>query len=232
MKAVVTRFLILAVSVLGWTQVARSQTGSNYLVLGVIVQNGAGKSVALIKNTSNNSTLAVREGQLIRGGNTVLVAVKRKEVTLKIDGRNVAVAVGETTQDASSRTYRPETIATAADGVGYTGVERQGNTTKVSSALRDHIVTTDLSKVMMQAAAVPRYVNGRLHGFSLHDIEPGSVYEQIGLREGDLVTHINGQSLSDVANTIKLLRSLKDEPNASMTLQRGGVEQNLSLVIQ
>ena len=232
MKAVVTRFLILAVSVLGWTQVARSQTGSNYLVLGVIVQNGAGKSVALIKNTSNNSTLAVREGQLIRGGNTVLVAVKRKEVTLKIDGRNVAVAVGETTQDASSRTYRPETIATAADGVGYTGVERQGNTTKVSSALRDHIVTTDLSKVMMQAAAVPRYVNGRLHGFSLHDIEPGSVYEQIGLREGDLVTHINGQSLSDVANTIKLLRSLKDEPNASMTLQRGGVEQNLNLVIQ
>ena len=232
MKAVVTRILVLALSVVGWTQVARSQTGSNYLVLGVIVQNGAGKSVALIKNTSDNITLAVREGQPIRGGSIVLVAVKRKEVVLKIEGRNVAVAVGETSQEASRMAFRPEAIVAAADGVGYTGVEREGNTTKVSSALRDHIVTTDLSKVMMQAAAVPRYANGRLHGFSLHDIEPGSVYEQIGLREGDLVTHINGQTLSDVANTIKLLRSLKDEPNASMTLQRGGVEQNLSLVVQ
>lgn len=203
----------------------------HYLVLGVIVHSGAGKSVALVKSIASGKTLAVREGQKV-DESTSLSQVRRKTVEFVMAGEKIMVAVGENTADASApRMIAPADISDAS-GQGYAGVEREGAITKVSASVRDHILKNDLSKVLMQAAAVPHYNNGVLSGFSLHDIEPGSVYEQIGIREGDMVTHINGQALNDVAGTIKLLKSLKEEPNASMNLMRNGQPQTLSLVVQ
>jgi type II secretory pathway component PulC len=75
-------------------------------------------------------------------------------------------------------------------------------------------------------------VNGELQGFQLLEIDAGSIYEKVGLTNGDVVTAINGQALSDVGNTIKMLHSLKDKTNADVTVLRGGREQTMQIVVQ
>jgi len=50
--------------------------------------------------------------------------------------------------------------------------------------------------------------------------------------DGDIVTDVNGQALSDVAKTIQLLNTLKQETRVQITYLRGGAQQNLELVVE
>jgi general secretion pathway protein C len=84
----------------------------------------------------------------------------------------------------------------------------------------------------MQAATVPFYSNGSLTGFTLWDIEKGSIYEQFGFQDGDTVTTINEQKINDVGRTVKLLNSLRTETVANITYLRNGVETSVRIEIQ
>jgi type II secretory pathway component PulC len=84
----------------------------------------------------------------------------------------------------------------------------------------------------MQAAAVPNYEGGRLKGFTLWEIDKGSVYELAGFQDGDVITAINGQELTDVGNTIKLLHSLKGESRADVSVTRAGTARTIKIEVQ
>jgi type II secretion system protein C len=93
-------------------------------------------------------------------------------------------------------------------------------------------VRHELGKVLMQAAAIPYYINGQLRGFRLWDIDANSVYELAGLKNGDIVMAINGSDIVDVGGAIRMLQRLKDESDASVTIVRDGVEQVITIAVQ
>jgi type II secretion system protein C len=204
-------------------------TPSKFLVIGVIASARPGEGVALLKDTGSGATFAAREGQDV-GQGVRLDHVSRDYVVLKIDSKLERVRVGEEVDPAM--TSAPMSVARAPTSFDGGAVERHGNVVKVAASFRDEMVNHQLSKVMMQAAAVPHYVNGELQGFQLLEIDAGSIYEKVGLTNGDVVTSINGQPLSDVGNTIKMLHSLKDKTNADVTIVRGGKEQTMQIVVQ
>jgi general secretion pathway protein C len=199
-----------------------------FKVLGVIASNHEQKSFALIKYPSNKT-------QVIKVGSAIdqqyqLESVSRKEVVVRNGEQRYIVGIGEVGGSVSTMPHStPSNNFVSTD---LNEIEFKGDTVQVSATLRDHLVNNDLNKILMQAAALPQYQDGRLIGFALWEIEPGSVYEKVGLRNGDVVSKINGTNLSDVAMTIKLLRSLRNESNASMTVVRNGVEQTIKLVVQ
>jgi general secretion pathway protein C len=201
--------------------------GEGLLVLGVIASGDETAGVALIKASASGKTFAARTGQEI-DKSVFLRRVTREYVYVEIKGKTERIRVGEQIEAPS---YGPA----PASGLGvakYEGLERSGNQVRMTTALKDQILKHDLSKVLMQVAAVPYYVNGALQGFRLWDIDPGSVYEQAGFVNGDVVTSINGNQLTDVAGTIRMLQSLKDEPKVDVTFVRQGAEQTFQLVVQ
>mgnify|MGYP006289965903 CR=1 FL=1 len=112
------------------------------------------------------------------------------------------------------------------------GVERLGDKVKISSVLRDTLTGQQLSRVLVQAAAVPYYEDGMLSGFQLLAIDAGSIYDKVGFKDGDIVTSVNGQKLSDVGRTIQLLHSMKGANIAQVTFRRGGSDHSLTLEVQ
>ena len=94
------------------------------------------------------------------------------------------------------------------------------------------MIGPNLSKVLMQAAAVPNYQGGQLKGFTLWEIDKGSVYELAGFQDGDVITAINGQELTDVGNTIKMLHSLKGENRAEVSVTRAGTARTIKIEVQ
>jgi general secretion pathway protein C len=198
------------------------------LVLGVIASAHAENGVALFKNQVNGRTFAVRVGQEVDAG-IVVRRVTREQVYLDVHGQIVQIRVGEET--GTEPVTMVQAPVPAASRALPRGVVRQGNTVRLTQAYRDQVLKHDLSKVLMQAAAVPVYANGELQGFRLLDIEPGSIYELAGLQNGDIVTAINSQPLTDVGRTIKLLQSLRDEAKADVTVQRAERPVTLQLVI-
>ncbi len=112
------------------------------------------------------------------------------------------------------------------------GFERDGNSITMSADYRQKLLTSDFAKVLQDAKAEPVYEGGELNGFRLTRIRGDSVYEKGGLQDNDIVKEINGVSLVDTAQAIKLLNSLRNASGIEIGLNRGGQKVNVSIQVK
>jgi general secretion pathway protein C len=78
----------------------------------------------------------------------------------------------------------------------------------------------NLPLLLTQARAVPYFKEGRSIGLRLFAIKTGSLYEKIGLKNGDILKTINGNSLGDISQALKLFEQLKQERSINLVLER------------
>lgn len=90
----------------------------------------------------------------------------------------------------------------------------------------------NLPKLLSQARAVPYFRNGQSIGMRLFAIRSGSLYEKLGLKNGDILKSVNNTSLSDPAQALKIFEQLKNEKNISVTTERNGQDVDLRYSIQ
>jgi general secretion pathway protein C len=92
--------------------------------------------------------------------------------------------------------------------------------------------TENLSQLLTQARALPFIEQGKTVGFRISEIVPGSLYEKIGLQNGDVIQKINSQDVDDPGKFFQLYQGLKEERNISIDLMRGGQRQSLNYEIR
>lgn len=203
----------------------------NILILGVIADADESKGIALVKDMDSKKTFAARVGHIL-APHVSIRGVTRDYVFLRIGEKIEKIRVGEQLEVGGTAADSALSSGSSDVALNSGGIERQGDSVRVTAALKDYVVGQNLSKVLMQAAAVPRYEQGLLKGFTLWEIDKGSVYELAGFQDGDTITAINGQELSDVGTTIKLLHSLKGENRAEVRLSRGGSDRTIKIEVQ
>lgn len=205
----------------------------DYLVLGVIATNTNTKGVALIKNRTNERVTAVKIGDRITP-QTTLSEVTRQYIVMKQGDHRYKIMVGadipNNIQDATPLSDMPVVASEVLPSTE--GIEKQGGTLKVASSIKEHLVGSNLNKVLMQAATQPYMKDGKLVGFSIWDIDQGSIYQIAGFQNGDVITHIDGQPITDAGVAIRMLQNLKKATEADVQFLRGGSEQRLKIEIQ
>lgn len=90
----------------------------------------------------------------------------------------------------------------------------------------------NLPLLLTQARAVPYFKDGKSVGLRLFSIKNGSLYEKVGLQNGDILKAINGSSLSDISQAMKLFETLKQEKSISVTLERNREEKEFKYQIK
>lgn len=90
----------------------------------------------------------------------------------------------------------------------------------------------NMGQLFTQMRAIPNVDNGKTDGFRLSEIVPGSLFSQMGLRNGDVVTSVGGQMLNDPTQAIALLNSLRTASSLSITVTRFGRPMELNYSIQ
>jgi general secretion pathway protein C len=75
----------------------------------------------------------------------------------------------------------------------------------------------------------PFMPNGQLKGYRIYPGPNRQQFASLGLRAGDLVTEINGVALNNPAQGMEVFRSLGDAPQVTVTLERDGQPQVLTL---
>lgn len=109
--------------------------------------------------------------------------------------------------------------------MAITGIEHNGDRIEITRALRDH-VADHLPTVVMQAAAT-RVDNG----YQITDIEPGSIYEHAGLKDGDIVQFVNGVELTDPWTAVQALKGVAREDEFEVAFWRGGTLRRVKIVV-
>jgi hypothetical protein len=93
---------------------------------------------------------------------------------------------------------------------------------RVQEVAREHIAGDGLLAVLNQAASRQVFdPSGEPLGFELYDFDRGSVFETVGLREHDVVTHLDGNPLTDPRRAVDLLRYVRELDDFTVTIRRG-----------
>jgi general secretion pathway protein C len=75
----------------------------------------------------------------------------------------------------------------------------------------------------------PVFKDGRQQGYRVYPGRQRQQFAQLGLRPGDLITQINGMALDDPARGMEIFRSLADATSVTVTLDRNGEIEMLTL---
>lgn len=90
----------------------------------------------------------------------------------------------------------------------------------------------NLPQLLSQARAVPYFKNGESVGMRLFAIRRGSLYEKLGLKNGDIIRSVNDNSLTDASQAVKIFEQLKSERNIAVSLERAGAEKTLRYTVR
>ncbi len=113
-----------------------------------------------------------------------------------------------------------------ADGISSNGDEFTIEEAELDKGLEN------LPLLLTQARAVPYFKEGRSVGLRLFAIKSGSLYEKIGLKNGDILRSINGNSLGDISQAMKLFDQLKQERSINLVLEREKQEREFKYSIR
>lgn len=90
-------------------------------------------------------------------------------------------------------------------------------------------VTAGAASFMEVVRPQPFMPNGQLRGYRVYPGPNRQKFTAIGLRPGDLVTEINGIALNNPAQGMEVFRSLSDSADVSVTLERNGQPEVLTI---
>ena len=140
---------------------------------------------------------------------------------VKIFSDHVEIKRGEKveilTLDDSALSSSPK----SADG----GVMTTGDNEFVVDETELNTALEDLPLLLTQARAVPYFRDGRAIGLRMFAIKSGSLYQKLGLRNGDILKTVNSNSLANIQEAMKLFETLKEERSIAVELERN--KQNL-----
>ncbi|MEM7402547.1 MAG: type II secretion system protein GspC [Myxococcota bacterium] len=93
-------------------------------------------------------------------------------------------------------------------------------------------VLNDLAQVAMDARAVPYIEGGKQAGFKIFSIRPGSIFDKIGLKNGDILVSVNGNRLDNLTVAMGLLEQLRRKKHFTVDVKRGGATRTLDYAVK
>lgn len=176
-------------------------------LLGTYASSDASESRATLKDREKNETLVVGVGDQLRGQALVL-RIERRRVVLQENGvpRELTLEEEASGQKGASRA---RTARRAPPRRPARPAARRQEPVKVS---REDIEKNmrDPSNLLTQARVQPKFENGEMVGLQVSGIKTGSLFEEIGLAEGDIITEFNGIPIDSPEERLNIFQELEN----------------------
>ena len=118
-------------------------------------------------------------------------------------------------------------VITFLSNTGFSGtdyskdLEHKDGIVVIDDMARDHIVGAGYLSVLLEAGA-EAVTNSydEIVGIRLYEIEPGSIYDLVGLRDEDIITMVDGQYVTGITHMLNLAEDLKRRSTFSFMVSR------------
>ncbi|GAD87934.1 MULTISPECIES: type II secretion system protein GspC [Vibrio] len=198
------------------------KTRLNLVLVGVVASSIQKNSLAVIANKGSQDTYGV--GETIDGTRAKLSNVLSDRVIIENQGRN------ETLMLEGIEYKRVANNAGAVKKQPQSNV--QGNNPKVDTASLDKI-KAEISENPQQLLKYIRLsqVNrdGKLVGYRVRPGRERTLFDSIGLQDGDIAVELNGADLKNPASMGAIWKSLGDLSELNLTVERNGQRYDIYL---
>jgi len=182
-------------------------TNLNITLTGVAMRPTGGCALVLVQGQPESAFCA---GEDITPG-VRLDAVERDRIVILRNGNRETVALKDIEKSASLITSAPPPIVQPSATGGQLVDRKQ---------LQQQMGRPEF---LSQALIVPNPDGG----FLVRQIQPGSLYEKLGLRPGDVIKNVNGQALTSMDDVMKLYQQFGSAQRVLVEVQRQGRNETL-----
>jgi len=150
----------------------------------------------------------------IRRGSVILKVGDDKEILTMDDDPNMALSKSDKTRN---NIYQAEP---QSDG-------------KITLARKDlQKSMRNINQLMSQIRIRPHFNRGRPDGLSVNNIKRQSIFNKMGLRNGDIIQGVNGKKIKTVDDVMSLYQQLSSVSDVDLEIKRRGKSMNMQYQIR
>jgi general secretion pathway protein C len=205
------------------------QTDLKLKLWGTVTGQNEG-AYAVIEDTKVRKQNLYRAGDTIQ--NAVVKLILREKVVLKVGDNDEILAMEVNIgRGGSRRPGRRDVRSPSPSSAQKLPVSRYPRKIKLKG---DQIqkAMENLGDLMEQATLRPHIENGQSAGISITGIKPNAIFRKMRLRNGDIITGVNGDSIDSVEDAIKVVEQLSSGSDIQLQIKRRGREQSLDYSIE
>ncbi len=222
------KLLPLAEKKAGGNEAAEASEGGktplsgSYKLVGTIIGPEA-NSWAILQQGADRKQRILRIHGNIDGGK--IVQISRNRILIRRQGKEEVISFYE--EEVRPRPGGSPPPPAAGEVVKKLSANRfLVNREDVSSSVGN------INQFMTQARIKPNFVAGRPSGFSVSEIQGGSLMEKLGLQNNDVVKKVNGQAIDKPEDVFQAYSQLQRDSNIELEIERGGKREILRYEIR
>jgi general secretion pathway protein C len=174
-----------------------------------------------------------REQNLYRIGDTIqdatLKLILRQKVVLSVNDRDEVLGMEEAGAAKKSSSGSPIARRVASPPrlpVSTAPRQLSLNSDQIQSALEN------IDQLMEQARIRPHIEEGRPSGISITGIRPNTIFRSMRLRNGDIITGVNGSPIESVEDAMRIFSDLSSASEVQLEIKRRGRKRVLNYKIE
>lgn len=186
---------------------------------GIIANRGEGPRLAIIAPAQGEEKI-YRPGDKVNG---------RAEILRIEEGRVILLRNGVT---EALKLKVPEVEGRRRQADNRKGIRQTGENKRVvpEATLRENL--NNLPKLLRQAKAVPATRDGQKIGFRVVNIQEGSVFEDLGVKQGDVIQQVNGRDIRSPRQAMEAYRELQGSRQFKLKVLRDGKAETLTYAVE
>jgi general secretion pathway protein C len=199
------------------------QTDLKLRLWGTVTRQNAA-SYAVIEDTKTREQNLYRTGDAVQ--NATVKMIFREKIVLAVDNQDEILTMEKPV--ASKSRFRAGRKNTRSPRLPTSSYVRKItlNRERLESAMEN------LGQLMDQATIRPYIEDGRPAGISISGIKPNAIFRRMRLRNGDIITGVNGRSIESVEDAIAVFEDLTTSSEILVDIKRRGRRQRLDYRIK
>jgi general secretion pathway protein C len=183
--------------------------GAGLRLIGTAVGSNVARNVAIIEVQAAGNQTACREGD--RLGQMRIEKIGAGYVVIQTGSGEIKLTMGS--------------------GGGVSGLP---STSQAAHIDRQDVAAavSDYARLAQEIRVRPRFESGRPSGFLIYNIAPDSIFERMGLENGDVISAVNGRPFETTMPVAEFYTALSEGGVLALAVMRAETKQTLHLAIQ
>ena len=198
---------------------------------GVALHENARLSYSIIEDLGAHKQGVYGIDASVPGGATVK-NIEWDKVVLNRNGKDEILELASKPLVGGTKPAAAAPVAAASPPPAGGGIQATGENEFLVPRAEVDSALENMSQLFTQIRAVPHFEGGQSIGFRLFAIRRGSLFDKIGLKNGDIITSINGSQMNDPSRAVALLQELRDANDLSVDIIRNQQQQKISYNIR
>jgi len=151
----------------------------------------------------------------------IIITVNGKDEVLKLEAFRTAKGAASPSGRRTPPPLAPRSAPASASGEKITVGQE-----KIESAVKN------VNSLMKQVRIRPHFSDGKPDGLLLTGIRPGSIFADMGLKSGDIITGVDENPIESLDDALKFYESLKSAKDVKLEIRRRGQPRSIDYTIE